>query len=186
METILTLLRLGADPNVWMTAGNDVLWTPLHFEAHDGNRHGILPALVSAGANVSERDARGYTPLHYAAICDFRLSADGGGCSNCVCGLRPTNSSSGNQVCASIDQCPINPSDYDTSYPLTFGGATATIKYLVAKGADPFAVTNNGRTVVDVMATPNDPTNASEWQHTGLCPITYDYLTSLGVKRTLQ
>lgn len=171
-----------------MTAeGGDVLWTPLHFEAHDGNRHGILPALVAAGANVSARDTRGYSALHYAAICDFRLSSDGGGCDNCICGLRIyTNNPSGSAACSDVYQCPVNPSDYDTSYPLTFGGATETIKYLVAKGADPFAVAYNNRTVLDMMAIPPNPSNASEWQHAGLCPKTYDYLTSLGVKRTLQ
>ena len=44
---------------------------------YDGNMV-LVPMLVAAGARVDAVDSRGFTPLHSAARCDFRLSC--GGC----------------------------------------------------------------------------------------------------------
>jgi len=69
------LLFAGADPSIPFSYGGEPRYTVLHREAFVGNMV-LVPMLVDAGANVNARDSRGFTPLHSAARCDFRMSCD--------------------------------------------------------------------------------------------------------------
>eukprot|EP00884_Botryococcus_braunii_P005613 jgi/Botrbrau1/15052/Bobra.0297s0009.1 len=257
-QTVEALLSHGANPNIPFPYGGLQNYTVLHFEAYDGNRHGLIPALIAAGAHVDARDDRGLTPLMSASKhatsdptslnsknpakyfekrtvvllggpcsgpdenpalpprwncilardalaaglerlqeqmkytnkpirrnqsclrlpfpmitqpkhhwCDFRLS-----CDDCSCA---TNFCTDSQSAAA---CPSSPEGYTDN--LQFFGAAPTIQYLVAKGADPNLVSNDGSTAIDYVPKPDNPANAADWV-SGTCKKTYEYLKTLGL-----
>ena len=170
MLTVRALLENGANPNIPFNFGGEPQYIVLHFEAYDGNRHGLIPALVKAGANVSAVTSRGLTPLHSAAICDFRLSCDDCGCdiNTCAYPVIGVKEVYGGAAVA----CPSNPLDFDNSDLVTFFGAVHTLRYLVAKGGDPFGT-------IGQMYAPKNPANDTAWPSTGGCKETYRYLESL-------
>lgn len=162
VSTVKTILSLGGDPTIPFSYGGEPEYTVLHFEAFDGNRHGLLPALIEAGANVSAVDSRGYTPVHAAARCDFRLSCDDCGCfEDKPCG-------GGNVTCP----------DNLTGGGVHFFGAAPTLKYLIARGADPLVVGKDGVRAIDRVPVPENPGDPQAWV-TGTCKTTYEYLKSL-------
>jgi hypothetical protein len=124
VEVVAYLLGKGADPNIPFSYNAEPAYTVLHFAAFDGNMV-LVPMLVEAHANPNARDSRGFTPLHSAARCDFRLSCDD--CSR--------------------------PSDGDFSVRWK-QGAKPVIEYLLAHGADLRAKTLAGQSVLDVFSTP--------------------------------
>lgn len=82
-EEVRYLRSMGADAN-----HGDVL----SQAAYDGNMD-LVPLLVQGknGANTNKYSPKGFTPLHYAAICDFRLSCDDCSSSgNWKAGAKPT------------------------------------------------------------------------------------------------
>lgn len=123
-DVVAYLLTRGADPNVPFRYGDVEGYTLLHFAAFDGNMV-LTPILVSAGANVNARDSRGWTPLHSAATCDFRLSCDD--CSNAPGG------------------------DLEKRW---HQGAKPVIRYLLDNGADLSARTHDGTSVLATFRTP--------------------------------
>jgi hypothetical protein len=75
-DVIKYLLAHGADPTIPFPDYAGVKgYTVLHFAAYDGNM-ALVPLIVAAKANVNAKDSRGFTSLHSAARCDFRLSCD--------------------------------------------------------------------------------------------------------------
>jgi hypothetical protein len=123
-EVVRYLLAKGANPNLTFSLNEATDYTPLHYAAFDGNMV-LVPMLVEAHANPNARDSRGFTPLHSAARCDFRLS-----CDDCS---RPTSS------------------DFSVRWKQ---GAKPVIEYLLAHGADLRAKTVAGQSVLDIFATP--------------------------------
>lgn len=128
-EVAAYLLGKGADPNLSFSYNGEPAYTLLHFAAFDGNM--VLAAmLVDAHANPNAKDSRGFTPLHSAARCDFRLS-----CDDCS---RPGGG------------------DFSVRWKQ---GAKTVIEYLLAHGADLRAKTVAGQSVLDIFNTPcaSDP-----------------------------
>jgi ankyrin repeat protein len=62
-DSVLELLRLGADPNICTAKGH----SPLQFAAEARNPDSIQP-LLNYGAKVDQPDVEGQTALHYAVI----------------------------------------------------------------------------------------------------------------------
>jgi len=83
--TITALLQAGSDPSAgfeYITYGEhqDVDdYTALHFAAA-GGWHDLVEEMLGyvddPATSTNVQDSRGYTPLHSAARCDFRLSCD--------------------------------------------------------------------------------------------------------------
>jgi ankyrin repeat protein len=145
------LLSRGADPNVPFRYGDEPRYTLLHRAAYDGNMV-LVPLLVASGAKVNAEDSRGFTPLHSAARCDFRLS-----CDDCSDPMKDDFVTRWNQ------------------------GAKPVIRYLLAHGADITRRTKSGQSVLDIFATPcahrpelcaPDRIEAAEWP-TGTCKDSY-------------
>eukprot|EP00877_Chromochloris_zofingiensis_P006654 jgi/Chrzof1/2241/Cz11g08040.t1 len=71
---VFYLLSNGADPNMPFpdsaTGKNPLIWA-----AYDG-RVDMVIGMINAGGNVNYTDNNWSTPLHAAAVCDFRLSCD--------------------------------------------------------------------------------------------------------------
>jgi ankyrin repeat protein len=154
-EVVEYLLAKGADPNLPFMYGGEPAYTVLHFAAYDGNMV-LVPMLVKAGANPNARDSRGFSPLHSAARCDFRLSCD--------------------------DCSRLTRSDFSVRWKQ---GAKPVIEYLVEHGADIHVQTLAGQSVLDVFKTPctSDPdscesgalASAKEWP-TGMCKQAYAFV----------
>ena len=123
-DVVAYLLGKGADPNLPFAYNAEPAYTVLHFAAFDGNMV-LVPMLVNAHANPNAKDSRGFTPLHSAARCDFRLS-----CDDCS---RPSGG------------------DYSVRWKQ---GAKPVIEYLLAHGADLHAKTVTGQSVLEIFSTP--------------------------------
>lgn len=154
-EVVAYLLGKGADPNLPFSQSGEPAYTVLHFAAFDGNMV-LVPMLVNAHANLNARDSRGFTPLHSAARCDFRLSCDD--CSR--------------------------PGSNDFSVRWT-QGAKPIIEYLLDHGADLRARTVAGQSVLGIFSTPcaADPAacepsalaSAAPWP-SGMCKQAYAFV----------
>lgn len=131
----VALLEAGADPNAWATGFNIDWgwgWTPLHLAARSNPDHGVVKALLEAGADFDARSGESYreglTPLHYAGWNSNRGVAaallDAGADINALSrgGRTPLHDAAGNAS---------NP---------------AVIELLIAAGADVHARDNNGDT----------------------------------------
>jgi ankyrin repeat protein len=120
-DIIKFLLSKGANPNVpFPDYAGLTRYTVLHYAAFDGNM-ALVPLMVAAKANIRAKDERGFTPLHSAARCDFRLSCDD---------------------CTSKSKSP---------QALWKQGALPTIRYLLSKGANILVKTKAGETVLDIV-----------------------------------
>ncbi|KAK9907661.1 hypothetical protein WJX75_007781 [Coccomyxa subellipsoidea] len=168
-NTVLALLAAGANPKLPFPYAGLNNYTVLHFEAYDGNRHGLVPDLVDAGADVNQKDDRGYTSLHAAAKCDFRLSCDDCGCSSNSCSDNPQKAT-----------CPATFTNYPKNATVQFFGAAPTLDFLVAQGGNPNAVTNDGTKPIDLVPKPDTGNLADSaiWT-SGSCKNTYNYLKSV-------
>lgn len=64
-EGVKWLLKQGVSLDV-----EDAGWTPLHscIDRTKGDKHKIMRAIITAGADVNAEGLNQYTPLHYAAI----------------------------------------------------------------------------------------------------------------------
>lgn len=154
-EVVEYLLAKGANPNLPFMYGGEPAYTVLHFAAYDGNMV-LVPMLTRAGANPNARDSRGFSPLHSAARCDFRLSCDD--CSH------------------------LTGSDFSMRWKQ---GAKPVIAYLVEHGADIRAQTLAGQSVLEIFKTPcaSDPeacesgalASAKEWP-AGMCKQAYAFV----------
>jgi hypothetical protein len=155
-------------------------YTPLHWAAFDGNMV-LVPLFVKYGANVNARDQRGFTPLHSAARCDFRLSCDD-------CTPKPL---------------PKTKLDDSRLWKL---GARPVMKYLVSKGGNILAKTNEKASVLNIISTPcgGTPPNTeckqfgarkcpdmctNAWRNklnwpTGTCQLTYFYVKDTIASKT--
>jgi Ankyrin repeats (3 copies)/Ankyrin repeats (many copies) len=123
-DIVAYLLAKGADPNLPFSFNAEPAYTVLHFAAFDGNMV-LVPMLVAAHANPNAKDTRGFTPMHSAARCDFRLSCDD--CSRAGSG------------------------DFSVRWKQ---GAKPVIAYLLAHGADLRAKTAIGQSVLEIFSTP--------------------------------
>jgi ankyrin repeat protein len=65
---VRALLDAGADPNAAVDDGFPALFAAIDRATPD--RHDVLAALLSAGADVQQRGVNDYTALHYAACRD--------------------------------------------------------------------------------------------------------------------
>jgi ankyrin repeat protein len=156
VEVVAYLMSRGADPNLPFAYGGEPAYTLLHFAAYDGNLL-LVQLLVRHGARVNATDSRGYTPLHSAARCDFRLSCD---------------------------DCGGNGPGSDAQWR---SGAKPVIQFLIDHGADINARTNAGRSVLDLVPTPCEwephlcaaQTIADAQWPTGTCKATYLLVKSL-------
>ncbi|BDA47834.1 probable Ankyrin-3 [Coccomyxa sp. Obi] len=168
-DTVFALLAAGANPNLPFHYGGLQNYTVLHFEAYDGNRHGLMADLVRAGANVNATDDRGYTPLHSAAKCDFRLSCDDCGCSTDFCADNPQTAA-----------CLTDLKNYPKNATVQFFGAAPTLKYLVAQGGNPNAAAKDGTKPINLVPAPPSGSlaDSAKWV-SGTCEKTYDYLKSV-------
>ncbi|EIE18306.1 hypothetical protein COCSUDRAFT_83607 [Coccomyxa subellipsoidea C-169] len=140
----------GADPKIPFPYGGLDKYTVLHFESYDGNRHGLVADLVRAGADVNQKDDRGYTPLHSAA----NNSQD----ATCLTNLK----------------------SYPANATVQFFGAAPTLEYLVAQGGNPNAPANDGTKPIDIVPKPDtgNLADGAVWM-SGTCKATYDYLKSV-------
>jgi len=75
--TVMALLKAGSDPSVGFEYENVDDYTAVHYAANRGWYDMVQDMLGFGGDPLTAvADSRGYTPLHSAAVCDFRLSCD--------------------------------------------------------------------------------------------------------------
>lgn len=73
LETVKTLLKAGADPNLASKNGLGVI--PLHSALSNGSKE-IARVLIEAGSDVNFPSKEGWTPLHYTAHNGDRETSD--------------------------------------------------------------------------------------------------------------